>query len=423
MTINFKGEMMKKAVITILGIQGGYVQNNEVKFSNFDHRAKYYFEFEGQANENAEEFFNTLPLLIQKYQDTHTIIPVFTEDARIFNKKVLEDAYSTLALNFDEKYLIKDDKNFNEIFSLIDKTISDFDEVIVDVSHGFRHLPILMIVDLIIQNFQNTQKIQKIFFAKEIIKHEPKQKGLYEMIDLKDYLDLANISFILTTFKKNYTVANHIKSIKYPDLMNALKDFSNDIMALSLNNLFKSSAQTLIGELKKIDNVSVQRQTKELLEHIQELTAYEGKKRYQTYFDLSKELFEKNYMLLSLALLFESIRMYIKTTIKKGHPELIGRVETFFEDDLYKIGSFCKNLKDKDFRSLTKELKKQIKEEEYEILQTNFKNLNIKDLYERIDKKRNNLAHANSDTNAFQTIKDDIQKLLKEYEDNFINPK
>jgi hypothetical protein len=273
-----------------------------------------------------------------------------------------------------------------------------------------------MIVDLIIQNFQNTQKIQKIFFAKEIIKHEPKQKGLYEMIDLKDYLDLANISFILTTFKKNYTVANHIKSIEYPDLMIALNDFSNDIMALSLNHLFTISAPRLIEKLNAIVNDSMKKQATALSEHIVELTTYNGKKRYQTYFDLSKELFEKNYMLLSLALLFESIRMYIKTTIKKGHPELIGRVETFFNGDLYKIGFFCKNLKDKGFGSLTEELKNQITEKEYKILKANFKNLNIKDLYEKIDKKRNNLAHANSDKESFEDIRQEIKNLLSEYE-------
>jgi hypothetical protein len=283
-----------------------------------------------------------------------------------------------------------------------------------------------MIVDLIIQNFQNTQKIQKIFFAKEIIKHEPKQKGLYEMIDLKDYLDLANISFILTTFKKNYTVANHIKSIEYPDLMIALNDFSNDIMALSLNHLFTISAPRLIEKLNAIVNDSMKKQATALSEHIVELTTYNGKKRYQTYFDLSKELFDKNYMLLSLALLYESIRMYIKTTIKKDHQELIGRVETFFKGDLYEIGFFCKNLDWKQYDKIKNDKKTKkidLTENEYRALQLSFNNLNIKDLYERIDKKRNNLAHANSDTNAFQTIKDDIQKLLKEYEDNFINPK
>jgi CRISPR-associated DxTHG motif protein len=419
--INFKGEMMKKAVITILGIQGGYVQNNEVKFTNFDHKAKYYFE--DQAKKYAKEFFNTLPLLITKYQDSYDIIPIFTKDARLFNEAVLQQGYSDLPVIFDDQYFLKDEKDFKNIFSIIDTTIEKYDEVIVDVSHGFRHLPILMTVDLLIQNFKNTQKINHIWFAKEKEKHDKDTQGLYEMIDLKEYLELANIAFILSTFEKNYTVANHIKSIKYPDLMIALNDFSNDIMALSLNHLFTISAPRLIEKLNAIVDDSMKKQATILSEHIVKLTTYNGKKRYQTYFDLSEDLFNKNYMLLSLALLYESIRMYIKTTIKKGHPELIGRVETFFNGDLYKIGFFCKNLKDKDFGTLTKKLKNQITEEEYKILKANFKNLNIKDLYEKIDKKRNNLAHANSDTNAFQTIKDDIQKLLKEYEDNFINPK
>lgn len=51
----------------------------------------------------------------------------------------------------DSKGLIKNENDFDEIFSIIDKIVSGYDEVIVDVSHGFRHLPILMIVDVIIR--------------------------------------------------------------------------------------------------------------------------------------------------------------------------------------------------------------------------------------------------------------------------------
>ncbi|GAB1464836.1 hypothetical protein MASR2M54_03360 [Aliarcobacter cryaerophilus] len=91
-----------------------------------------------------------------------------------------------------------------------------------------------MIVDLIIQNFQDTQKLKKILFAKEIQAFKE-----YEIIDLKEYLELANISFVLTTFEKNYTVASHIKSVKYSKLLKELNDFSNDLMALNIGNLLK----------------------------------------------------------------------------------------------------------------------------------------------------------------------------------------
>jgi CRISPR-associated DxTHG motif protein len=415
-----------KAVITILGIQGGYVtKDKEVVFSNFAHKANYYFEEETLQ----QEYFNTLPLLIKKYHQSHKIIPIFTEDAKLFNEKVLQDGYIDLKtkIDFHEKYLIQDEKNFNDIFRLVNAAIDDFDEVIVDVSHGFRHLPILMTVDLIIQNFQNTDKIKKILFAKEVIKHEPdpKQKGLYEIIDLKEYLDLANIAFVLTAFEKNYTVSSHIKSEKYNSLIEALNDFSNDIMALNLNNLFTKSSKNLMRELEKIKDASILKQAQNLKERIEELTAYQGKKYYQTYFDLSKDLFEKNYMLLSLALLFESIRMYIKTTLKKEHKELVEKVENSFDKDLYKIGDFFKNLKhpirDKYNRDEKNRNSAKISLQEYKTLKTSFDGFKIVALYDKIDKKRNNLAHANTNGN-FQTIHDDIKELIEEYE-KFISPK
>lgn len=418
---------MKKAVITILGLQGGYITENEVKFTNFDLKAKYYFE--DQTEEDAKDFFNTLPLLITKYRDDYEIVPIFTKDAKLFTEAVLQRGYSALPVTFHDQHFLEDEKNFKNIFSIIDTTIENYDEVIIDVSHGFRHLPILMTVDLLIQNFKNTQKIKHIWFAKEKQKHDKNIQGLYEMIDLKEYLELANIAFILSTFKQNYTVANHIKSIKYPDLMVALNNFSNDIMALSLNHLFTISAPQLIEKLDAIVDSSMQKQAQELSQHIATLTAYKGKKRYQTYFDLSQELFDKNYMLLSLALLYESIRMYIKTIIKKDHPELIERVETFFKGDLYKIGFFCKNLKTKfpnKEEYIEKLLKKlgemNLSEDDYKALQVSFNKLEIKKLYEEIDKKRNNLAHANSDEKSFDDIKQEIKNLLDQYEKRYIQP-
>lgn len=192
---------MKKAVITILGIQGGFVgSDKKAKFSNFENRANYYFENLGESSK--KPYFNTLPLLIEKYSSSHRIVPICTDDAKIFNEAVLRDGYQNLELTFDDRYLIRDEKDFKSTFKLINDAVSEFDEIIVDVSHGFRHLPILMIVDLVIQNFQNSEKVKNIFFAKEIIKHERDSEGLYEIIDLKEYLELANISFLLTSFEK-----------------------------------------------------------------------------------------------------------------------------------------------------------------------------------------------------------------------------
>ena len=392
----------KKAIVTILGKAGE--QDNHTK-------AKYYFEWKKEVQ---KEYFNTFPLLIENFSKSYEIVPIFTKDAKSANIKVLKK--ENLEFNtFNDNCLIEDDKDFKNIFKIINETLSSYEEVIVDVSHGFRHLPILMIVDLIIQNFQDTQKIKKILFAKEIEAFKE-----YEIIDLKEYLELANISFVLTTFEKNYTVASHIKSIKYSKLLKELNDFSNDLMALNITNLLKTS-KDLVEELNKIDDVSIKTQAQTLKLAIQNLTDFKNKKRYMVYYQLSKNLFEKEYMLLSLALLYESIRMYIKSYIKKQYKDLVEDIEQQLSPnpsnpDLYKIEDFFKNLSWKNYSQFLNQNKSKlfIKESDYLKLSKAYPR-HLEQLYKEIDRKRNNLAHANSNGN-FEDIKKLINNLLVNYE-------
>ena len=391
-----------KAIITILG-KAGELDNHT--------KAKYYFEWKKEVQ---KEYFNTFPLLIENFSKRYEIVPIYTKDAQNANIKVLKK--ENLEFNsFNSNCLIRDDKDFKNIFKIINETIASYEEVIVDVSHGFRHLPILMIVDLIIQNFQDTQKIKKILFAKEIQVFKE-----YEIIDLKEYLELANISFVLTTFEKNYTVASHIKSVKYSKLLKELNDFSNDLMALNIGNLLKTSKE-LIEELDKIDDISIKTQAETLKLVIQQLTDFKNKKRYLVYYQLSKNLFEKEYMLLSLALLYESIRMYIKSYIKNKYIDLVEDIELQLNYDLYKMGSFFKNLSWRNYSQFQNQNKTNLNiiESDYIKLANSYpKHLN--QLYSDIDKKRNNLAHANSN-GKFEDIKKSIKELIINYEKLAIN--
>ena len=387
----------KKAIITILG-KAGELDNHT--------KAKYYFEWKKEVQ---KEYFNTFPLLIENFSKSYEIVPIYTKDAQ--NANIKKKKKENLEFNsFNSNCLIQDDKDFKNIFKIINETITSYQEVIVDVSHGFRHLPILMIVDLIIQNFQDTQKIKKILFAKEILAFKE-----YEIIDLKEYLDLANISFVLTTFEKNYTVASHIKSVKYNKLLKELNDFSNDLMALNIGNLLKTS-KDLIEELDKIDDISIKTQANTLKLIIQKLIDFKNKKRYMVYYQLSKNLFEKEYMLLSLALLYESIRMYIKSYIKNKHLDLVEDIERQLNHDLYKIGDFFKNLSWRSYSQFLKQNKTKLNiiESDYIKLANSYPS-RLKQLYSDIDKKRNNLAHANSN-GKFEDIKKSINDLLINYE-------
>lgn len=397
---------MKRAIITTLGMIG---KDKNGEFA----KVNYFFDDSIIKLDKSVQFVNVFPLFIELFSKNFQIIPLYTEESHTRQQETLK--FHNIDFDIAKNGVKIDENSPNEIFDAVNQILltEKYSNIIVDVTHGFRSIPILTTINMVIANFQNNQKIMSIIYAQEDFEN----KGNYLIKDLKEYLEISNISFILTTFNKNYTVANHIKSKKYGNLIESLENFSNDIMALSLNNLYKNTSRLLIKELETIDNISIKFQAENLKIHIENMCNYEGKKRFETFYNLAKDLFEKNYMLLSLSLLFESIRLYIKSTIKKEHPSIVEEVESKYNNDLYKIGDFFKNLKWKNYEKFINDKKNKIdiSEKNYNKLKNSYPKY-LKKLYEDIDKKRNNLAHANSDTISFHDIKSDIETLFNEYE-------
>lgn len=426
----FNGEKMKKALITILGISGD-PQKGEP--ASYELNGKYY------------NFYNTLALLIQEYSLEYEIIVFYTKAAKDANIKILEHykqhdpKFSSFDINglFKNGVFIENENDFSQIFSQIDKAISaQYDKIIIDVTHGFRHLPILATIDMMIQNFTNPNKIEKILFAKEVERF-PK----YEIIDLKEYLDLANISFILTYFNDNYTTANHIEvGKKYSALLRALKKFSNNIMALNLNSLLPDSAQNLINELQNLtdtNDVAIKSQADKLQDYLQKLLdVYNNKEMFETYYFLANDLIKKNYMLLGLILLYESIRDYLVYKMFNLKKDLMAEVEEYYELDYknrnrdydeYAIREFCVGLryrdKNKEYKNILKQnpnfLKNQYKEL-YTVFYKIEKIDKIINFSKNIDEIRNSLSHANSDESIIDS-QSKIKGFLNDFKQLILN--
>lgn len=289
----------KTAVITILGIQG---QKEDIETKG---RARYYFTSE--SADKSQEFFNTLLLLADKF-GAENIVPIYTAEAREFNEAVIAH-YANFQINFNDSYKIVDEKNFEALFEIFERAIDDLvksgvDRIVFDVTHGFRHLPLLALVDLLIQNFSNVSQIDQILFAKEIEKSK-----LYEIIDLRQYLDIANIAFVIAVFSQNYTLAQHIKTKKFESLVNALNAFSHNILSLNIKKL-KSSHGELIKELDRIDDIALISRARDLKDRLNKICDWNDS-TYVFRYKLAKDMFEKGYLLQSLVLLFESVNSYI----------------------------------------------------------------------------------------------------------------
>lgn len=423
-------KMPKKALITILGTSGDLTKN----------KADY------KINGKNTKFYNTLALLIQEYSPEYEIIVFYTDTAKKKNAEILnhhkqnDPQFSSFDIDglFKKGVYIKDENDFSQIFSQINQTISNeaYNKIIIDITHGFRHLPVLATIDMVIQNFSNPNKIEKILFAKEVEKLTQ-----YEIIDLKEYLDLANISFIMTSFNDNYTITNHINAgKKYESLLRALKTFSNNIMALNINSLLPDSTQNLINELQKltdINDIAIKSQADKLQAYLKKLlNVYKNKEMFETYYFLAKDLIGKNYMLLGLILLYEGVRDYVVYKMFEAKNDLMSKVEEYYELDYYDrnrpydeyaIREFCMGLrfkeKNKEYKNILHKNQNFLKNQ-YKELYTAFYEIEkikkIIEFFKKIDEIRNSLSHANSDESIINS-QDKIKGFLNDFKQLILN--
>jgi len=431
-----------KAVLTILGTVGGRWDERKKEYAVTKKKAFYKSDV---IKLKSNKYTNTLPLLIDTFDD-YQIIPICTKESKQVQQKVLkevEDKFKYLNI-FQNEVLIEDENDFNELFSKIDAILNSnkYEKIIVDVTHGFRHLPLLMIIDLIMINFENVGRVEKILFAKEI-----KKFAEYEIIDLKEYLDLANLNYVLSSFNRNYTTTKIRTTRKeYNDFLKELDKFSSHILANSIDALVKSSKKkkSIIDKLlNKIREIKQNNDDllKYFLNNLEKIEKHlEGIKKigeekvdYKRLYYFAENMYKKGYLLNSITLLSEAIGMFAKDELKSINKEVCNFIEeyetkakmnkeTSKKYNIYTLVNQSKNiykLKDKfkgDFlyishenswnenaRKITKIIKNNLLQDE-----------NVVDLIFYIDELRNNLAHGNA-SKRLDEVEIDIQKALKNF--------
>ena len=416
-------------VVTILG--KGYVKEAEERpIYEYDEKLKNLYSLKKQR------YTNMLPLLIDNF-GVQNIVPIFTEDARDDQIKVLEKEFKTSHIEiFNNKNFIRGDTDFYEILRIINEATNEDNEYIIDLTHGFRHIPILATISLISQSLSDTNKIKHIFFAKEIINQKE-----YEIIDLKEYLELANMSYMLETFDKNYTVSfvAAFENEDFENLRGELTKFSNDILANSLKALENRFDVVLqyIENIKKNEQIFTFRTSLDKIkEHIENLKQISTKIDYQKLYEMAKVLNKKGYLLNAITLLFEGIGYYCVSGLEKISPKVEAYVREFknsgFFDsydltnqsrNLIKIGREMKSylfgtekaqthfgLSEKKAKEYLGDIKNSIcnKLERIPDIEE-FKNFII-----AAEKLRNNLAHGNSSDEIANT-KLNFKRLLEDY--------
>ena len=357
--------MDKKAVITGLGMipvpKEGHVKAKYIlsKTLSEEFRKTFYLK--------RNSYVNMLPLLVENFQNYGVIRSVFTDSSKMAQEKVL--VYEGLDYDIekngiyisenvvDENNLEIEEAHYSYFLEKYNALIEEYDEVIIDLSHGFRHFPLLAIINVITQSIKNVDKIKHILYAKEI-----KRNSEYEIIDLIEYIDLAKLSFVLSSFNTNYTVGNDMSfnNADYIELTDGLRIVSTHILANSLKQLIGadtiitktvSQLNTLIAKEKNIQ--AFQSDIDKIIEHLNKIQALENEPLYIQLFQLSKSMKERGYLLNAITLLNESIGIYCAELLKNLDSRVNKHIEDFMEQNgnLYEVAHQSKNIikRERDF--------------------------------------------------------------------------
>jgi CRISPR-associated DxTHG motif protein len=409
---------MQKTIITMLGMIGHTNKNNKPKIS--EEKAQYSLgsKLTNKFKIKEQKYINMLDVIVSNYKD-EKIIAIGTQKAIDTQKEMLK--YLNVK-DINIKYIqIKNENKYDKVLELINNQIIENENVIFDVSHGFRHLPILATVSLIVQNIQNSDKVEEIIYAKEETAFKE-----YEIISLKEYLELANLSFIISNFKDNYTISSlaKVSNQKYNLLLVAMRKFSRDILALSMQHFFHKSLPRLNEALNNISkDFILKNDLNELREHLK-IFDFTEKKRYQIYFETAKELMKKEYILQSVNLLHEAKRFYVKTSFKNKSEEnyfYIDEIENKidkepdnYKNNIYQLLSECIYIYVKKEQHLKKERLQLIDIDWAKSLK---RSLHIDEKFKKFlqDDLRNKLSHANSDE-EIKNVKGELAKNIQQFE-------
>jgi len=399
---------MKKGIISILGTIMPPREGQE--------RAEYCFsnDLKEKFSLKKERYTNMLPLILDNFEEYGEIRTIYTNLSKEKQTTVLD--YERLDYDIEKNGLfvsenIEDkEANYSYFLDKYNELIEEYDRVIIDVSHGFRHFPILAVVNLIIQNIKNPEKIEYIFFAKEI-----KQFAKYEVIDLKEYLELANLSFMLSTFNQNYTVSSNIQFTNplYKKVAKELSEFSSHFLSNSFKPLIEGKTiEHIIDNLEELQQkdavVNFKTYIVDIVEHLEDIRQLKYKKESIKLYELSKIMDERGYQLNAITLLFEALGFYCLESI--ATIEDVGvRVEEFRGDieakekPLHIYSTYTLVNEARVITKIRNRFKVSTFINSYELKDTiiqylnRIENLNqFKQFIEALEALRNNLAHGNS---------------------------
>ena len=390
-------------IISILGTSGAF-KNRDSCTPSIDESGKIRFQsakYNSEIlNKKSGEFKNATEFLLQRFDEQFVFIG--TRCAIEFQKIVLAESLEGKRV----EYVPIEEDSLDDIFEKILEILQHNNNTLLDITHGFRHQPIMAIFASTLSQFLERKDL-KIIFAKEVEMFKE-----YTYIYLDEYIEITQISLLLTGFIRtlNFIPVKNMKLLNneiFEDFSKSL--LSNDMKGVERDYLLLKEELARLEknkELKHISNLILK--VKSELKPLEMLPILIP---YQKYIVLSKMMVDKNYLVVALAYIFESLREYCSYRFEA----VCSTIE--FKDDYARntaVMNTIANFKQAKFGTEILVKHRDI----YNKNKREFKEVN--NLYNKIRKRRNALAHINTRSN-FEDIKSDLKKIIQKVERLYID--
>lgn len=395
-----------------------------LSFLGLGNYEKCVYTFEKEKSKNVKFVQNAIVEICKDKFDKKFVLCTPSAKNTHYNSLVNEIGHSFEAVNISEDM---SEKGIWEIFQQIYDVLNENDEVVFDITHSFRFMPMLGITLLQMAKFLKNIKVKKVFY------------GAYEPIKFKNgitefpLVDLTSFSMLQDWILAGYTLVNtgraeEIEKLAKNDLTPILKEskgkneealnfrkIADKIQQMTLNFRTNRGTETIAARemkninesVKKIRESSLLKPFKLVIENIHSDTQKFAYKSEENIIHSIQWCIDKDLVQQGMTMLQEGISTLVLEEIGEQNQYNNINIRSYVSHILQNIsnpsGKFKKDLSE-DLKS--KELEKKI---------LNIKEINkLSQIYLEIANLRNDINHAGFRNNPLKA-----QKFSKKLNENF----
>ena len=387
------------------------------------------------------EFLNSTHCLFESFEDASLTL-IATQEAFEFQQRLFAQASPKSAerLSYCDFKPLSSENEFEEIFHQILEAIKKVpkdEKIILDITHGFRHQPIIASFASVLGQINFKKSVQIIFAKSTDSKHsstantdstnanttDTKNSNTQNFcyVSLQRYAEISLISLALNSFVSTLTLPELPLNPK-KNLLRKLETLCATLHANTPNLRHLNEALTALDEAKNspsfkgLDNILAK--TEQLLGNLKRILSRE--KECEKFRDFAEFMFEMGFYLIAATYISEGLGHFMLEKFKNAGLLKNNNADLYDKIQAAKDLVYCLCTPNKQTKKETKECLK-VEQARQRVTETrkmgDFQRM--KSAMADISRLRNALVHLNSNQQNMQAIRTELLTILNTFKGFF----